>query len=55
MNFTYELKKPKDNAWGSRVENGTWTGMIGSLVNKDCDIGKYGKGRMLLIVNTNIK
>ena len=40
MNFTYRLKKPIDNGWGSRDENGTWTGMVGSLVRKECDAGK---------------
>ena len=40
MNFTYSLKKPKDGAYGSRNANGSWTGMIGSLVNKEADIGK---------------
>ena len=40
MNFTYTVKKPKDDAWGSRDENGSWTGMVGSLVRKECDVGK---------------
>ena len=40
MNFTYTLKKPKDNAWASRDEKGAWTGMVGSLARKECDVGK---------------
>ena len=41
LNFTYTVKTPKDGAWGVVNEDGSWTGMIGSLINKDCDVGKY--------------
>ena len=29
MNFTFSMTRPKDLAWGGKLENGTWTGMIG--------------------------
>ncbi|XP_076373363.1 glutamate receptor ionotropic, delta-2-like isoform X2 [Tachypleus tridentatus] len=31
-NFTYSLKVPKDHQWGMILPNGSWTGMIGMMV-----------------------
>ena len=31
MNFTYDLSPPPDKAWGTRLDDGTWNGMIGQL------------------------
>ena len=43
LNFTYTLKTPPDNQWGSLKSNGTWTGMINELHKKRIDIGKLQK------------
>ena len=39
LNFTYVIKKPKDNVFGSLSSNGSWSGIIGDLKNKKADIG----------------
>ena len=39
LNFTYTVKAPPDNQWGSLKSNGTWTGMINELHQKRIDIG----------------
>ena len=39
MNFTYTLMKPSDGKWGSIQPDGTWSGIIGELVNQKIDIG----------------
>ena len=41
LNFTYVLKKPKDNAYGRENEDGTWTGMIGEVKRGEADMGNY--------------
>ena len=43
LNFTYTIKAPPDNQWGSLKSNGTWTGMINELHQKRIDIGKLQK------------
>ncbi|KAL5004040.1 hypothetical protein ScPMuIL_017496 [Solemya velum] len=37
LNFTYELVEPADGEWG-RINNGTWTGVIGQLVYREVDM-----------------
>ncbi|XP_067670124.1 glutamate receptor-like [Haliotis asinina] len=37
-NFTYNLDLVKDNTWGRQRQDGTWTGMIGEVINHDADI-----------------
>ena len=32
MNFTYFLNPPPDGAWGNKLEDGSWNGMIGTFV-----------------------
>ena len=41
LNFTYVLKKPKDNAYGRENKDGTWTGMIGEVKRGEADMGNY--------------
>ena len=38
MNFTYKLIKPPDGQFGTIQPNGTWSGMVNLLANKDIDI-----------------
>ena len=38
MNFTYSILKPPDLQWGVQTNNGTWTGMIRMLKDKEIDI-----------------
>ena len=33
LNFTYELIQPPDHSWGGKLPNGSWTGMIGMMVD----------------------
>jgi hypothetical protein len=40
MNFTYTLRQPPDNLWGSLQPDQSWNGMVGQLVDKEVDIGK---------------
>lgn len=30
----YKVIKPEDGGWGSELSDGTWSGMIGQVVNK---------------------
>ncbi|XP_071536191.1 LOW QUALITY PROTEIN: probable glutamate receptor [Panulirus ornatus] len=39
MNFTYKYERPPDGSWGVKLENGSWTGMVGMVVRKETDIG----------------
>ena len=39
LNFTYVLKKPPDELWGSLQSDGTWTGMVRGLQDGRTDIG----------------
>ncbi|XP_046640672.1 probable glutamate receptor isoform X1 [Daphnia pulicaria] len=33
-NFTYELKLPEDNTFGKEMPNGSWSGMIGMIIDQ---------------------
>lgn len=35
-NFTYTLKKVRDQKYGQRDKNDNWNGLIGELVNRVC-------------------
>ncbi|XP_076346661.1 glutamate receptor ionotropic, delta-2-like [Tachypleus tridentatus] len=37
LNFKFELVTPADRHWGSKMSNGTWTGMIGLVHRKEAD------------------
>ena len=41
LNFTYSLKLPPDKQWGSKMANGSWTGIIGELLHQRADICKF--------------
>ena len=36
LKFTYEIYPSPDGLYGVEMENGTWNGMIGELLNKVC-------------------
>ncbi|XP_071526290.1 LOW QUALITY PROTEIN: probable glutamate receptor [Panulirus ornatus] len=44
LNFTYRLVTPEDQYWGSKLPNGTWTGMVGQVDRMEVDIalGPFG-------------
>ncbi|XP_066967131.1 uncharacterized protein [Macrobrachium rosenbergii] len=37
MNFTYDVRSPKDMQLGYRLENGSWTGAVGAIYNNEAD------------------
>ena len=39
LNFTYSLKLPLDGVFGSKLPNGSWTGIVNCLMKEECDIG----------------
>nr|XP_053636403.1 probable glutamate receptor [Cherax quadricarinatus] len=39
LNFTYSLVRSPDGAWGVRLSNGSWTGMMGMVVREEVSIG----------------
>jgi hypothetical protein len=46
MNFTYTVRKPPDESWGTINSDNSWDGMVGVLAAQSADIGKH------LIVNS---
>ncbi len=42
MNFTLNFTEQPDGKWGSMREDGTWSGMVGSLVEKKADLALSG-------------
>ncbi|XP_071526298.1 glutamate receptor U1-like [Panulirus ornatus] len=44
LNFTYTLVEPDDRAWGTKLPNGSWTGMLGLVSRQEVDIalGPFG-------------
>ncbi|XP_033743404.1 glutamate receptor-like isoform X2 [Pecten maximus] len=38
VNFTYDICLVKDLTYGTKVENGTWNGMIGELTRREADL-----------------
>ena len=38
MDFDYEIVVSKNRAYGSKLENGTWTGVVGDLISGEIDI-----------------
>ena len=40
MNFTYVVSEPPDMTFGALKPDGSWTGMIGELMNQNTDIGR---------------
>ena len=41
LNFSYTVTIPSDGEWGARKDDGTWSGMVGQLVTKTVDVGRY--------------
>ena len=41
MNFTFVLKAAKDNSFGAQKDDGSWSGIIGALNQRECDMGMY--------------
>ena len=41
MNFTYTVTEPPDGKWGAIRPDGTWSGMVGMLQEKQVDFCKY--------------
>ncbi|GIX84486.1 lig_chan-Glu_bd domain-containing protein [Caerostris darwini] len=39
LNFQYEIISPEDGKWGSLMENGTWSGIIGMVARGEVDMG----------------
>ncbi|KAG7165816.1 Glutamate receptor-like 69 [Homarus americanus] len=37
LNFTYELREPLDKKWGTRADDGNWTGIVGTLQHQQAD------------------
>ncbi|XP_042237196.1 probable glutamate receptor [Homarus americanus] len=44
LNFTYKIVQPGDRAWGAKLPNGTWSGMVGQVSRQEVDIalGPFG-------------
>ena len=40
LNFSYTLTLPSDGAWGAKMDDGTWSGMVGQLETRQVDLGK---------------
>lgn len=38
LDFTFTIDYPKDNHTGRILENGSWTGLIGMVYRKECDL-----------------
>ncbi|KAK3095885.1 hypothetical protein FSP39_020337, partial [Pinctada imbricata] len=38
LNFTYDWVEPPDGEWGTLMDNGSWTGMIGQLERREVDL-----------------
>ncbi|KAG7162319.1 Glutamate receptor-like 25, partial [Homarus americanus] len=39
MNFSYQYLRPADGTWGVKLENGSWSGMVGMLMRQEVNIG----------------
>ncbi|XP_071533860.1 LOW QUALITY PROTEIN: glutamate receptor ionotropic, kainate 2-like [Panulirus ornatus] len=39
MNFTYSYVRPPDGAWGIKMDNGSWNGMVGLVGRKEAEFG----------------
>ena len=43
MNFTYKIILPPKEEFGSKTDDGNWTGMVGQIFRKELDFGNSGK------------
>ncbi|XP_071536824.1 glutamate receptor ionotropic, kainate 2-like [Panulirus ornatus] len=39
LNFSFAYRRPSDGSWGVKLDNGTWSGMVGMVVKEEVDIG----------------
>nr|XP_053652050.1 glutamate receptor-like [Cherax quadricarinatus] len=39
LNFTYTYVRPVDGVWGVRLDNGSWSGMVGMVMREEVTIG----------------
>ncbi|XP_071535556.1 probable glutamate receptor [Panulirus ornatus] len=39
LNFTYVFVRPLDKIWGSKQDDGSWSGMVGMVMREEADIG----------------
>ncbi|XP_037782030.1 uncharacterized protein LOC119578533 [Penaeus monodon] len=39
MNFTYSFQRPPDGAWGGKLPDGSYNGMVGMVSRKEVDLG----------------
>jgi hypothetical protein len=42
MNFSYRIILPSKHEFGSKSDDGNWTGMVGQVFRKELDFGKSG-------------
>ncbi|XP_068238799.1 glutamate receptor ionotropic, kainate 3-like [Palaemon carinicauda] len=52
LNFTFQIRVPWDEQWGTSTESGNWTGMIGTLQHHKADFAmsvSYLTGRMKVV------
>ncbi|XP_046379514.1 glutamate receptor ionotropic, kainate 2-like [Haliotis rufescens] len=38
FNFSYQYVEPQDGQWGEKMDNGSWTGIVGALQREEADI-----------------
>ncbi|XP_051895466.1 probable glutamate receptor [Pristis pectinata] len=38
LNFSYDIQLVKDGFYGTKLENGQWTGLLGELMRKEADV-----------------
>ncbi|XP_069957606.1 glutamate receptor U1-like [Cherax quadricarinatus] len=50
MNFTYTYVRPSDELWGIKLDNGSWSGMMGMVVREEVGIGV---GPFSIIISRN--
>ncbi|XP_045101287.1 uncharacterized protein LOC123498187 [Portunus trituberculatus] len=39
LNFSYTFKRPQDGAWGAKLQNGSFTGMLGQVYREEVHFG----------------
>ncbi|KAG7166092.1 Glutamate receptor-like 54, partial [Homarus americanus] len=57
LNFTYEMRVPWDNQWGTSTESGNWTGVVGTLQHHKADFSmvlSWMRGRYQVVDYTRI-
>nr|XP_053641775.1 probable glutamate receptor [Cherax quadricarinatus] len=39
LNFSYSKVRPPDGVWGAKLDNGSWSGMVGMVIREEASIG----------------